>query len=170
VELQHERTDTAAKLDALTTAAPPTDDPGLLDELPMLAGLLQDAPPKLIAGLLEAFDIQAVYHKKDHQVTIRAVLTDDTPQAITDLLASLTPELASPTPGQAGHDRASHGQATQQADPAAPKTGNFLPLTGTRSCGGAATTRTLRVATTTTLRVSWLTARLPPGAGDDRAR
>jgi tRNA/tmRNA/rRNA uracil-C5-methylase (TrmA/RlmC/RlmD family) len=98
-ELEHERTQAAAQLDTLTTTAQPTQDPGLLDALPLLPGLIEEIPAKLLAGLLEAFDIQAIYHKKDHQVTIRAVLTHNTPQAIADLLASLTPEHhPAPTP------------------------------------------------------------------------
>jgi hypothetical protein len=62
--LQNERTTTTAELDALTTAALPIEDPTLLDELPLLPGLLDEAPQKLIAGLLEAFSVQAIYNKK----------------------------------------------------------------------------------------------------------
>jgi hypothetical protein len=80
VTAEEQRATITAELDALTAAAPPIHDPGLLDKLPKLsAGLLAQAPQKLTAGLLDAFDVQAVYHHKDNQVTIRAVLTEDTP-------------------------------------------------------------------------------------------
>jgi hypothetical protein len=38
------------------------------------------------AVVLAAFDIQAVYNRDKHQVTIHATITDATPQAVLDLL------------------------------------------------------------------------------------
>ena len=67
----------AAELDTLTTPGPDQPaspgDPALLGSLPRLAGILDHAPPRLIAQLLEALDIQGVYNKADNQVTLRRV-------------------------------------------------------------------------------------------------
>ena len=86
-ELETERADINTRLAALT--APADDDPGdpdLLDQLPILAGVLDDAPDRLIQQLLAAFDMQAVYHRKDHQVTIRATITT-TPRTVLAIIA-----------------------------------------------------------------------------------
>lgn len=68
----------------------------LLDDLPQLAGLLDQAPPRLIQGMLDAFDIRCIWNKNDNQVTIRAVITDSAPQTITDPIAALTPATREP--------------------------------------------------------------------------
>ena len=69
------------------TPAGQDDDPTLLDELPNLGDILTGAPPALTERLLDAFDVQAVYNRDKHQVTIHATITDATPQALRDLLA-----------------------------------------------------------------------------------
>ncbi|MGH3394454.1 MAG: recombinase family protein [Streptosporangiaceae bacterium] len=87
-ELETERADITTRLAALT--APADDDPGdpaLLDQLPVLPGLLDNAPERLIQQLLAAFDIHAIYHKKDDQITIRATITTTTPAAVLAIIA-----------------------------------------------------------------------------------
>ncbi|MGA8454067.1 MAG: hypothetical protein WB800_01580, partial [Streptosporangiaceae bacterium] len=49
-------------------------DPALLDALPMLGDLLADAPARLQQQLYEAFDLQALYNKNMHQVTIHVTI------------------------------------------------------------------------------------------------
>jgi hypothetical protein len=86
-ELYAERTKTEAERDALQATAPQGNDPTLLDELPAAASVLADAPPRIKEALLAAFDIYALYSKDTNQVTIRAVLTEDTPGIIAALLS-----------------------------------------------------------------------------------
>jgi site-specific DNA recombinase len=82
-----ERIHAEAQLTALDTAAPAQDnDPTLLDELPVVAAILDDAPERIKAALIDAFGIQALYNKDMNQVTIWASLTDDTPRTIAALL------------------------------------------------------------------------------------
>ncbi len=86
-ELYTERTTLESELAALEApAGEPQDDPGLLDELPMLGDILSDAPAALVERLLSIFDVSAVYNRDKHQVTIHATITDATPQAIIDLM------------------------------------------------------------------------------------
>ena len=86
-ELYTERTGIETELATLETAPIEQDDPTLLDELPALGDILTGAPAALTERLLAAFDIQAVYNRDKHQVTIHATLTDATPQAVLDLLS-----------------------------------------------------------------------------------
>ena len=86
-ELYTERTGIETELATLETAPAEQDDPALLDELPALGDILTDAPAALTERLLAAFDIQAVYNRDKHQVTIHATLTEATPQAVLDLLS-----------------------------------------------------------------------------------
>jgi len=58
----------------------------LLDELPTLGDILTGAPAALTEKLLAVFDINAVYNRDKHQVTIHATITDATPQAVLNLL------------------------------------------------------------------------------------
>jgi DNA invertase Pin-like site-specific DNA recombinase len=87
-ELYDQRTTTQAQLDGLQQATPQAEDndPGLLDQLPYAAGLLDDAPGRIKAALLAAFAIHALYNNDDDQVTIRASITHDTPRIIAALL------------------------------------------------------------------------------------
>jgi hypothetical protein len=69
-------------------------DPALLDELPTSAGLLDytHTPSPILAALIDATDIQCLYSKADHQATIRAVLTDATPQTIAQIINDNQPD------------------------------------------------------------------------------
>lgn len=116
-ELYAGRTRIEAQLADLEAATAQDSDPSLLDELPTLPDLLTDAPPRLLAALLEAFDIQALYNKDMHQATIWVTITDTTPQAIADLLTDPrtdhdtgTGPAAGPPPGgpPASQDRFSY--------------------------------------------------------------
>jgi DNA invertase Pin-like site-specific DNA recombinase len=84
--LYAQRTAIEAKLAEIQAAAPPDNDPGLLDQLPIAARVLADAPDRIKAALLDAFQIQALYNKDMNQVTIWATLTEDTPRTIAALL------------------------------------------------------------------------------------
>jgi hypothetical protein len=95
-ELYAERTRTETALAALAAAAPADTDPDLLDKLPIAARVLADAPERIKAALIAAFEINALYNREDHQVTIRASLTEDTPRTIAALLADPQPTT---TPG-----------------------------------------------------------------------
>jgi len=102
-ELYQDRTKTETQLAALETATPQGTDPALLDELPYAAGLLDNAPDHIKQAIYTAFDIQALYNKDDHQVTIWATITDATPQTINDLLADprTNHDTWTPAPGPA---------------------------------------------------------------------
>lgn len=117
IEREEERTRLTGQLAKITSQQghTTTHDTTLLNDLPTYAALLPHTPDRILTGLLDAFDIQCLYSKEDHQVTIRAVLTDSTPQAVADLLATLTPAmvdaLASPsqasTPPEPGNQAGS---------------------------------------------------------------
>ena len=112
-ELYGQRTTLETELAALDAAAPAgqDDDPTLLDELPNLGDILTGAPPALTERLLDAFDVQAVYNRDKHQVTIHATITDATPQALRDLLADPRADHNTPPasdPGTAPQDPVSH--------------------------------------------------------------
>jgi site-specific DNA recombinase len=96
--LQHDRAALTTQLDQLT--APSADDgPGnaaLLDQLPALAGRLADAPPRLIAQLLDALNINAVYNKTRNRAVIYATITPATPRALTALAADSHPTTPAP--------------------------------------------------------------------------
>ena len=81
-ELYEERTRTEAQLKTLQAAAPPQNYPELLDRLPIAAAVFTDAPDRIKALLLTAFDIQALYRPELNQVTIWASITEDTPRTV----------------------------------------------------------------------------------------
>ncbi len=108
-ELYTERTGIETELATLETVPIEQDDPTLLDELPTLGDILTDAPAALTERLLAAFDIQAVYNRDKHQVTIHAALTDATPQAIQDLLTDPRADHnTQPASGPAPQDHVAH--------------------------------------------------------------
>ena len=101
-ELHTQRQDAEAKLAALQAATPAAMDPALLDEIPYAGDILLDLPLPLKSRLLAAFDITVVWNKPGNQVTVRAVITDATLQALPDIL----------DPGQDGyHDTAATAPA-----------------------------------------------------------
>ncbi len=75
-----------AQRDQLDVATTQVADPALLDALPILGDILTGAPAGLAERLFEDFHVQAVYSKQHQQVTIRATITDTTPQAVARLL------------------------------------------------------------------------------------
>jgi hypothetical protein len=74
----------------------------------MAAGILASAPARITEALLAAFQAQALYNNHDHQVTIRATLTDDTPRTIAALLADPRTDDDSPAGPAPSHDAMSH--------------------------------------------------------------
>ncbi|HEV2450613.1 MAG TPA: recombinase family protein [Streptosporangiaceae bacterium] len=89
-ELEAERATINEQLAALTGQEQDQHDPSLLGELPLLpAGTLAGVPPRLLAPLFQALDLQILYNRREDQVTCRAVLTDTTAAQITALLATL---------------------------------------------------------------------------------
>ena len=96
-ELEAEREDIGSKLAALAKQSTQASGggPALLDRLPMLGDLLRDAPDRIKQQLFDAFDMQALYSKTHHQVTLWATITPSTPAALAAIIAdSETPELA----------------------------------------------------------------------------
>jgi hypothetical protein len=86
-ELHSEQKALEAQRDRLDVATTAVSDPALLDALPILGDILTDAPAGLAEDLFDAFHVQAVYSKAHQQITIRATITDTTPDAVTRLLA-----------------------------------------------------------------------------------
>jgi hypothetical protein len=68
----------------------------------MLGDLLTDAPARLQQQLYEAFDLQALYKKNMHQVTIHITITDSTPRAVAAIIddAGDQPPHITPDPGE----------------------------------------------------------------------
>jgi hypothetical protein len=86
-ELYDERSRTEAQLKALLASAVPENYPEPLDQLPIATAAFTDAPDRIKAALLTAFDIQALYRHDQDQITIWATITGDTPRTIDTLLA-----------------------------------------------------------------------------------
>ena len=97
-ELEEERA-AGAELDTLTRQDTDAPDPDLLDALPKLGDILTGAPARLQQQLYHAFDLQMLYGKEDHQVSIYAAITPATPAIIAAILAdSGSPENGTTTP------------------------------------------------------------------------
>jgi site-specific DNA recombinase len=101
-QLHTQRTEAEAKLATLEAATPTAMDPALLDEIPYAGDVLPGLPLALKTRLLAAFDITVLWNKPGNQVTVRAVITDATLQALPDIL----------DPGQDGY----HDTAAAPAD------------------------------------------------------
>jgi len=99
-ELHDQHTKAATQLAALDDA-PPANDPSLLDELPYLPGILAHAPDDLKEKLAAAFDVQCLYRKGPHQVTIWVTITDTTPATLAALLADPRTDNDQPAPNPA---------------------------------------------------------------------
>ena len=76
------------------------DHAELLDAIPLLAGDLGQLPERIQAALYQTFDIQLLYRKDMHQVTIWATITDSTPHAVAEIMTD------------AGHDPAPASTST----------------------------------------------------------
>jgi hypothetical protein len=90
-ELEADRTAINQQLTALTKAPAFLEDPALLDALPTLGGILADAPQRLQAQLFAALDLQLIYKKDTHQVTIYATITPATPYALAAIITASEP-------------------------------------------------------------------------------
>jgi site-specific DNA recombinase len=110
VTLCGERETITGQLDALDKdAGRHGTDPALLDELPELAGRLDELPERLQAELFAAFDIQILWNAPMKQATFFATITDTTPGIVAALLdragdndpATATAVTASTDPDQA---------------------------------------------------------------------
>src|ERR1035441_10868638 len=88
-ELEDERAQIDAQLAALAKTTHDTPDPSLLDRLPMLGDLVTEAPIRLQRRLYEAFDLQLLYNKHMHQVTIWATITPSTPGTLAAIIAEI---------------------------------------------------------------------------------
>ena len=77
-----EHTQTQTELEQLTAAQPARPDPALLDELPFAPELLGNVPDHIRARVYAAFQVHVLYRQDQHQATIRATITDATPQII----------------------------------------------------------------------------------------
>jgi site-specific DNA recombinase len=85
-ELEDERATLTARLDRLTATVPAASDPGLLDLLPLLPGLLGTAPATLQLDLYRIFSTQMTYNPSDNQVSCQATISHKTPHALNTLL------------------------------------------------------------------------------------
>src|ERR1017187_2309717 len=85
-ELEDERAQADAQLAALAKTTHDTPDPSLLDRLPMLGDLITEAPIRLQRRLYEAFDLQLLYNRHMHQVTIWATITPTTPRTLAAII------------------------------------------------------------------------------------
>ncbi len=100
-DLHHQRETIEAELEALAGDTGRVNAPDLLDELPELAGCLDDLPEHLQAGLFAAFDIQILWNQPMNQATFNITITDTPPASSpTFWLAPATtpPELQPPPP------------------------------------------------------------------------
>ena len=85
-ERYNEHAAATAELETLTASQPVADDPGLIGELPYAPELLDRAPAELRARIYAAFQVHALYRAQQHQATITATVTDQTPGLIAALL------------------------------------------------------------------------------------
>ena len=104
-ELEDERTHIARQLADLSKIEPEAGDPALLDLLPILGDILAGAPLRLQQQLFQAFDLQVLYKKNMHQVSLSVTITDSTPQAVAAIISNATStpgsSAATPDPAQA---------------------------------------------------------------------
>ncbi len=98
-ELEAERTQINQRLATLACATTPHDDPSLLDALPTLSDdILSDPPGRREALLFQAFGLELVYNKEDHQVSIYATITPSTPATLAAIIAMSEPPTAPAAP------------------------------------------------------------------------
>lgn len=97
-ELETERAAINTRIDELAAQAPAAPDPGLLDRLPRLAGILCKAPADLQQGLYRIFRVKMTYNHAAGEVALRAVITNRTTSDLNTLTASQSPA-ATASPG-----------------------------------------------------------------------
>jgi site-specific DNA recombinase len=93
-QLEQERATINQQLTNLQKHTHLISDPTLLDALPQLADILHHTPQRLQTQLYQAFDLQMLYNKDMHQVTIHATITPATPHTLAAIIATSEP----PTP------------------------------------------------------------------------
>jgi len=102
-ELETEPATITKQLQALASETSHSQQPVLLDTLPMIGDQLAGASDRLAAQLYAAFDLQLLYSKELHQVTIHAVITPSTPATLAAIIAdSETPDAPVTVTSQAG--------------------------------------------------------------------
>src|ERR1017187_5019763 len=100
-ELHTERETIEAQITAIDSTPARDDHAELLDRLPVLSGNLSEFPERIQAVLYQAFDLQLLYNKDMHQVTIWATITSSTPHAVAAIIPDAShPAPATATPGQ----------------------------------------------------------------------
>jgi site-specific DNA recombinase len=99
-ELEDQRAHIQRQLTALDSTPVVTQDPALLDALPLLGDILTTAPARLQQQLYQAFDLQILYDSGKHQVSIHAVITPSTPRTLAAILSDSEPPA---TPSAASH-------------------------------------------------------------------
>ena len=88
-EREDERAHLTRQLADLEKTQPKVGDPTLLDKLPMAGDILDDAPPpRFQQQLYQAFDLQALYKKNMHQVSISVTITDSTFRAVAAIIGA----------------------------------------------------------------------------------
>jgi hypothetical protein len=110
-ELHTEREAIETQITTLDNAPARDDHAELLDAIPLLAGNLGQLPERIQAALYQAFDIQLLYRKDMHQVTIWATITGSTPDAVAAIINDAShdpaPATTSPAPAQPAPEPAS---------------------------------------------------------------
>jgi site-specific DNA recombinase len=100
-ELETERTHINTQLADLDKSEPQAGDPSLLDALPYLGDILAAAPARLQQQLYQAFDLQLLYKKNMHQVSISVTITDSTLRALAAIIGNTTGEPGTNAPTEA---------------------------------------------------------------------
>ena len=98
-ELEAERAQIGDRLATLGRATGQHDEPALLDALPMLGDALPSLPASIQARLFQAFGLELIYNKQDHQVSIYATITPATPCALAAIIAGSEPPAAPASTG-----------------------------------------------------------------------
>ncbi|MGI9004932.1 MAG: recombinase family protein [Streptosporangiaceae bacterium] len=105
-ELEAHRADLTAKLKTLAATQAPPQDPALLDQLPLLTGILDHPPGPRQQDLYHALGLQLLWDPQDRQVTCRATITASTPATLTAIICDSEPPAASTSPNETGQTQA----------------------------------------------------------------
>jgi site-specific DNA recombinase len=126
-ELEDERATINTQLASLAKTGTGPGDPTLLDTLPLLGNLLAEAPARLQQQLYEAFDLQALYNKNMHQVTIHVTITDTTPRAVAAIIGDAGDHPCTTTAADASSGRYAQFSDLSQA-PIVPRMSAIIPV------------------------------------------